>query len=208
MVYCFRFPAIVSGLFPAYPRVYFSRDWTNDTFNLNDDFKDTEDLDGVFSGLHNEHSAYDTGTWQYKLTKKGELREFTNEPSSKTAAPSKGASGHHNEQHIMPDGQEGQGLLPHGHPSQIERDESMLDPHCVLQILKRHYAPWCLWHAGGISSFLRVSPRLSRPGGVAGQTCSIVVWVNQRLNRCLQSRSPREQATPVVLPRSSSLLRG
>src|SRR5437588_1260841 len=40
----------------------------------------------------------------------------------------------------MPEVQEGQGLLPHAHPSQIERDETMQDPRCVLQIMKRHYA--------------------------------------------------------------------
>ncbi len=40
----------------------------------------------------------------------------------------------------MPDAQEGQGLLSHAHPGEIERDETMQDPRCVLQILKRHYA--------------------------------------------------------------------
>jgi formate dehydrogenase major subunit len=40
----------------------------------------------------------------------------------------------------MPSGQEGKGLLPHLHPSQVERDETMQHPRCVLQIVKRHFA--------------------------------------------------------------------
>jgi hypothetical protein len=30
-------------------------------------------------------------------------------------------------------------MLPHAHPSQIERDKTMRDPRCVLQVMKRHY---------------------------------------------------------------------
>ncbi len=114
--------------------------YTNAAFIVGENFQDAEDLGGVFSGLEPDHSEYDTSSWQYKMTKKGESREPTDEPSIKTSAPRKGATSHHNEQHVMPDAQEGQGLLPHAHPSQIERDETMQDPRCILQILKRHYA--------------------------------------------------------------------
>ena len=114
--------------------------YTNAAFIVGESFQDAEDLGGVFSGLKPDYGEYDTSSWQYKMTKKGESREPTDEPSSKTSAPRKGATSHHNEQHVMPDAQEGQGLLPHAHPSQIERDETMQDPRCILQILKRHYA--------------------------------------------------------------------
>ena len=114
--------------------------YTNAAFIVRDDFQDTEELDGVFSGLKPDRSAYDTHSWQYRLTKKGESREPTEDPSCTIANPKKGATREHNEQQIMPDGQEGQGLLAHAHPSQIERDETMQHPRCILQIMKRHYA--------------------------------------------------------------------
>ncbi len=114
--------------------------YTNATAIINDDFQDAEDLEGIFSGLQSDQSHYDTASWQYKMTEKGESQEATDDASSKASHPHKGHTDEHNEQHVMPDGQEGQGLLPHAHPSQIEHDDTMQDPRCVLQILKRHYA--------------------------------------------------------------------
>ncbi|TMC85718.1 MAG: formate dehydrogenase, partial [Chloroflexi bacterium] len=46
--------------------------YSNATFIVGDDFQDAEDLEGIFSGLEANHSAYNTASWQYKLTKKGE----------------------------------------------------------------------------------------------------------------------------------------
>jgi hypothetical protein len=64
--------------------------YTNAPFIVRDDFQDAEDLEGVFSGLKPDHSAYDTRSWQYKLTKKGESREPTEEPSCRISNPKKG----------------------------------------------------------------------------------------------------------------------
>lgn len=114
--------------------------YTNASFIVNEDFQDTEDLEGVFSGLKADGSAYTTDSWQYQLTEKGDSQEPTKHTSNRNSAPSKGDTAHHDEQQTMPDGQEGQGLLPHAHPSQIERDETMQHPRCALQILKRHYS--------------------------------------------------------------------
>lgn len=141
--------------------------YTNATFIVGEDFQDTEELDGVFSGLKSDHSAYDTKSWQYKLTKKGESQEPTDITAS---APKKGATTHQNEQHIMPDAQEGQGLLPHAHPSQIERDETMQHPRCVLQILKHHYArytPEVVEQVCGIPQdiFLKIADTLVKNSG-------------------------------------------
>ena len=114
--------------------------YTNATAIINEDFRDTEDLDGIFSGLNEEGNAYNSSSWQYKMTQRGEGGEATSEPSSKNGARRKGDAEEHNEQQIMPDALEGQGMMPHAHPTQIEHDESMQDPHCIMQILKRHYA--------------------------------------------------------------------
>ncbi|GER90627.1 hypothetical protein KDW_47890 [Dictyobacter vulcani] len=115
--------------------------YTNATYIVSDKYQDTEDLAGFFSGWQPEHGAYDTDNWQYKFTQKGESQIKTEEASTARGGSRKGSSGDvYHEQHVMPDAQEGQGLLPHAHPSQIQHDETMQDPHCVLQILKRHYA--------------------------------------------------------------------
>src|SRR4051812_32658363 len=40
--------------------------YTNGPVILNEDFRDTEDLDGIFSGFDPEKRSYDTETWQYE----------------------------------------------------------------------------------------------------------------------------------------------
>ena len=40
--------------------------YTNAATLLTEDFADTEDLDGVFSGLDREHRTYDFETWRYQ----------------------------------------------------------------------------------------------------------------------------------------------
>ncbi len=40
--------------------------YTNGPTILRDDFRDTDDLDGVFSGLDTAERTYDTDTWQYE----------------------------------------------------------------------------------------------------------------------------------------------
>lgn len=109
--------------------------FTNATAIISDDFQDTEDLEGVFSGLKPDHADYDTSSWQYKMKEGGDKSG-----KQGSSGGHRDSGGRHNEQQIMPDSKEGQGLLPHTHPTQIERDETMQNPRCVLQILKRHYA--------------------------------------------------------------------
>ena len=40
--------------------------YTNAPAILTEDFEDTEDLDGLFSGFDREHRTYDAETWQYE----------------------------------------------------------------------------------------------------------------------------------------------
>src|ERR687883_522883 len=47
--------------FPEYVNAY-----TNAATIVNDDFKDTEDLDGVFSGFDSKECSYDISSWQYE----------------------------------------------------------------------------------------------------------------------------------------------
>jgi len=137
--------AFVGGLinYVLQNEVYFKeyvKAYTNATAIIDDDFQDTEDLGGVFSGLNQEGDGYDSRSWRYKMTESGESGKETDEPLSKKDAPTEGETEDHGEQQVMPDALEGQGLLPQAHPTQIEHDESMQHPRCVLQILKRHYS--------------------------------------------------------------------
>src|SRR5260370_21486178 len=93
--------------------------FTNAAVLISEEFKDTEDGSGLFSGWDPDQGWYDIGSWAYEGTA--------------------GAS----EQH-MPgiSGEQSHGAhgmkLEGGDPPRV--DETMQDERCVLQILKRHFA--------------------------------------------------------------------
>jgi len=108
--------------------------YTNAATLINDEFKDTEDLGGVFSGLHvNEklQNEYDPSSWLYAGTK---AKDGGGSPTHHTDAGGHGMRG-------SPGG-------GHGHDrggeveqtSQHKQDMTLQDPMCVFQILKRHFA--------------------------------------------------------------------
>jgi formate dehydrogenase major subunit len=106
--------------------------YTNAATIINDDFKDTEDLDGVFSGLleykepdfwpHNGNLArYDTASWAYKRGPKGP-GPTTQELIARRAGPP------------FDD------LVRSLKPGPAERDPTLQHPRCAFQIVKRHYS--------------------------------------------------------------------
>src|SRR5437773_4751335 len=123
--------------------------YTNAATIIGDDFKDTEDLDGVFSGMvkftepafwpyNGLEGRYDNATWAYKRGPKpppgpigavtpGELARVapgavTKELIAKRAGPP------------FDD------LVRSLKPGPAEKDPTLQNPHCVFQILKRHFA--------------------------------------------------------------------
>jgi formate dehydrogenase major subunit len=106
--------------------------YTNAATILTEDYADTEDLDGVFSGLNAEHRFYGFETWRYQ----GE--------------EVKPASGAHQDpedtdpRHRRDLRRAGRGEA-HGsggaaaHPSP-DTDPTLQHPRCVFQVLKRHFA--------------------------------------------------------------------
>jgi formate dehydrogenase major subunit len=103
--------------------------YTNAAVILTEDFADTEDLDGVFSGLDREKRHYDFHTWQYEgLEVQAASGERDQEYEDRSAARQAGRGEAH--------GSGGAGLAP-GKP---ERDETLQHPRCVFQVLKRHFA--------------------------------------------------------------------
>ncbi|MCK2215731.1 molybdopterin-dependent oxidoreductase [Actinomadura sp. ATCC 31491] len=98
--------------------------YTNAATVLREDYRDTEDLDGLFSGFDPERRHYSGESWQYEGT---------------TAAP---ASGDRDEDYAerRAGGAETRGAIGHPMEGVPQRDETLSHPRCVLQVLKRHFA--------------------------------------------------------------------
>src|SRR6266487_1546443 len=110
----------------------FAVNYTNAATIIGDDFKDTEDLDGVFSGMvkftepafwpyNGLEGRYDNASWAYKRGPKP-LGPATKDLIAKRAGPP------------FDD------LVRSLKPGPAEKDPTLQNPHCVLQILKRHFA--------------------------------------------------------------------
>src|SRR5436190_1866092 len=100
------------------------RHYTNAPVIINEDFADTEDLDGLFSGWDPEKGEYDTTTWQYEgMEAHGAAGQ--REEGFETRGEQSGHGGHG-------------GGLEHGEPP--AEDLTLQHPRCVFQLLKKHYA--------------------------------------------------------------------
>jgi formate dehydrogenase major subunit len=98
------------------------REYTNARAIIKDEFLDTEDLDGFFSGFVEEDGVYDITSWGYAGTKEE-------------------AAGGHEEQDAEVSGEQSHGA----HGIELKRgklpkeDPDLEDPMCVFQIVKRHF---------------------------------------------------------------------
>jgi formate dehydrogenase major subunit len=106
--------------------------YTNAPVIVTEDFADTEDLGGVFSGLDTEQRSYDFHTWQYEGMEVQAASGERDKEYEDKAGPAQVRQAARGEAH----GSGGAGL-PAGTP---ERDESLTHPRCVFQILRRHFA--------------------------------------------------------------------
>jgi len=98
--------------------------YTNASTIVDAGFRDTEDLDGLFSGWDPETRSYDPRTWQYEG-----MAAAPSAGHRETAAPGE-AKGHGSP--LSDDGRRG------GEPPRT--DPTLEHPRCVFQILKRHFA--------------------------------------------------------------------
>ncbi len=90
--------------------------YTNAAAILDEDFRDTEDLDGVFSGYDSQSHRYDPSTWGYEGAR---------------AAAAAGQRDQEGDSY----GSGGAGV-----DAKPRRDETLEHPRCVFQVLKRHFA--------------------------------------------------------------------
>lgn len=136
--------------------------YTNASTIISKDFRDTEDLDGMFSGWDERRQAYSPDSWAYEGS----------------AAADQGAA-HEDER-------AGHGKDRGGDATKIRpprRDPSLQHPRCVFQILKRHYArytPEMVEDVCGIprSSFLQIAETYCRASGPerTAAICYAVGW--------------------------------
>jgi formate dehydrogenase major subunit len=117
--------------------------YTNAAHIVSDDYRDTEDLDGLFSGFDPETRTYDPESWQFAR------REEEGGARQDQAMQRETASALQHETH---------GIQV---AAEQMRDETLQHPSCVYQILKRHYArytPEMVAQACGVSkeAFLEV----------------------------------------------------
>ncbi|HSJ20340.1 MAG TPA: formate dehydrogenase, partial [Nocardioidaceae bacterium] len=126
--------------------------YTNAAHIVSDDYRDTEDLDGLFSGFDPETRTYDTASWQFaRREEEGGARQ--DQPMQRETASA---------------------LQHETHGIQVAaeqlRDETLQHPHCVYQILKRHYSrytPEMVAEACGVSkeAFLEVCEAWTQNSG-------------------------------------------
>ncbi len=120
--------------------------YTNAAAIVDPSFQDTEDLDGLFSGWNRDKGLYEIDSWQYRGASVqpavAQRESFSAEPKSQRGTQAE----------------------------EFERDETLQDPNCVFQILKRHfsrYTPEMVEQACGIPPdlFLKVAEALCENSG-------------------------------------------
>ena len=99
--------------------------YTNAAVIINEQFADTEDLDGLFAGCDPESGSYDTSTWQYEGM------------DARAAAGRREQVGSEAGGEEQSHGAHGAGL---SHAQPPSTDPTLEHPRCVYQLLKRHYS--------------------------------------------------------------------
>jgi formate dehydrogenase major subunit len=150
--------------FEEYVRAY-----TNAPMILRDDFRDTEDLGGLFSGFDPQTGTYDVESWEYKDDDVG------------------AAVGPRDDRSKVPEHERGEIAGSGGAPTSTDphRDDTLQDPRCVFQVLKRHFArytPEMVHEVCGIDPevFAEVAEALTRNSGRERTSafCYAVGWTH------------------------------
>jgi len=136
--------------------------YTNAPTILREDFRDTENLGGFFSGWNQEKKQYDPETWLYHGA-----------PVKQSKPGHSAAGGGHGKDR----GGEAQ------EADKFESDPTLQHPRCVFQVLKRHfsrYTPEMVERYCGVSQdvFLKVADTFTSASGPdkTGAICYAVGW--------------------------------
>ena len=138
--------------------------YTNASTLLRDDFRDTEDLDGLFSGWDAEKKKYDPESWGYRGAPSTE-RNKKNGHSSAEGGYGKDRGGEAEEL------------------GKFESDPTLQDPRCVFPVLKRHfgrYTPVMVERGCGVPKeiFLKTAETFTSASGTekTAAICYAVGW--------------------------------
>ncbi|HKR95527.1 MAG TPA: molybdopterin-dependent oxidoreductase, partial [Candidatus Angelobacter sp.] len=136
--------------------------YTNASTILREDFRDTEDLGGFFSGWDPEKKKYHPKTWLYQ------------------GSPEKEAGSGH-EEHGGGHGKDRGGEA--GDPGEHESDPTLQHPRCIYQVLKKHfsrYTPEMVEQHCGVPKdlFFKVAEAYCSASGPekTGAVCYAVGW--------------------------------
>jgi formate dehydrogenase major subunit len=136
--------------------------YTNAATLVSEDFVDTEDLDGLFSGWNQEEAQYETSSWSYDRG---------------------GDSGMHEGHRVTESHAERASAFHAEKVKQHQTDATLQNPRCVFQLLKRHYqryTPEMVEQVCGLpqDQFLRIAELLCRNSGRERTTafCYAVGW--------------------------------
>ncbi len=150
--------------------------YTNAAALVDEDFRDTEELDGVFSGYDPEQGSYDPTSWQYAGATEAAAagQRDPGQPGTPDSA------GRHRSARSETSGSGGPAV-----EAKPERDETLQHPRCVFQVLKRHYArytPEMVQQVCGIApeQFARVADALTANSGPerTSAICYAVGWTH------------------------------
>src|SRR5699024_8887424 len=138
--------------------------YTNAATLVGDDFRDTEDLDGVFSGYDPETGKYDMSSWAY--AERTDHDDVVGRPSSE----------HGGTKAARAAGDEHGAAGPSLSHADVERDDTLEHPRTVFQVLKRHYSrytPEMVEEVCGIPQwqFHQIADALTENSGRERTTC-------------------------------------
>jgi formate dehydrogenase major subunit len=136
--------------------------YTNGPVVIKEEFRDTDDLDGFFSGFDPGSGYYDISSWGYAGTEEEAAAGKREQIADVSGEQAHGAHGIE---------------LERGDPPRL--DPEMKDPNCVFQLLRRHfrrYTPEMVERICGISKeqFLEVARALCESSG--RERTSVVVY--------------------------------
>ena len=146
--------------------------YTNAPAIIDERFQDTEDLDGLFSGFEPEKGQYDPSTWQYDGARAAAAagQRDPDQPAGSASGTGEDHGAAHESKRPDAHGSGGPSV-----GSKPRRDETLQDPRCVYQILKRHFS--------------RYTPE------VVQEVCGISPEQFEKVARALTSNSGRERTS-------------
>ncbi len=112
--------------------------YTNAATIINPGYRDSEDLDGIFSGYNAETRTYDNATWQYDRTQMQQNQRAAD--TQPAAVPPRQPNYGFDAAMAADTSQSFDPLVKALVPPREQRDPTLQDPNCAFQILKRHFA--------------------------------------------------------------------